>query len=242
LGVGWTWKESSAVHAIRRERCRRGKLSYDGSMVHDSRKHGEGDRRFERDRTIGVVLVGGASLRMGTPKERVEIAAGRTMLACVESALEPVVSAVLHSGEGDTRLNRPRIADSAPGAGPLAAIADCLRFIAEGMVHADAQRALVCPCDMPWLTATLLHRLRDEGDAPIAVLRSSERMHLLPMRVSVSALPRLEALLAGGERSLKSLVRCGSFDAVAVADDERPLLRNVNTPEDLERAESSDRT
>ena len=68
----------------------------------------------------------------------------------------------------------------------------------------------------------------------MAVFESSERVHLLPMRVQVQVLPRLTELLREGRRSLHALMEAVACERVTASDDEMPQLRNVNTPEDLE--------
>ena len=156
------------------------------------------------------------------------------MFAAAQDALTPLAAEVMVSGHGAPQCPLRRIPDTQPGRGPLAALHDILSWAErEDCLGSDAA-VLVCACDMPWLSARLLQRLRDESDAEMAVFASSERVHLLPMRIQIRLLPRLTELLKEGRRSLHALMEAVACERIAVSEDEQAQLRNVNAPEDLE--------
>ena len=195
---------------------------------------GRGAAADPRDRALGVILAGGASSRMGTPKADLAWRGGQTMFAAAQDALAPLTAEVVVSGHGAPQSTLRRIADTQSGHGPLAALHDILCWAEREERFGPAAVVLICACDMPWLSTPLLGRLRDANASEMAVFESSERVHLLPMRVQVQVLPRLTELLREGRRSLHALMEAVACERVTASDDEMPQLRNVNTPEDLE--------
>jgi molybdenum cofactor guanylyltransferase len=154
----------------------------------------------------GILLVGGASSRFGSPKELADYE-GETLADRAWRLL----------GDGcDERflVGRGGLAD--PGTGPVAAIAAGLRA-------ATHELAVVIPVDMPLLTPAALELLAGAcRDAAAAQLGP------LPCAVARRALPAFET----GERRLGAVL--DSLDTVRIELDER-LLANVNTPADLDR-------
>ena len=66
---------------------------------------------------------------------------------------------------------------------------------------------------------------------------------MLPLAIRASALPRVQRLLEGGERSLRALLADVPLARVPIDDAVRDELLNVNTPDDVARlAESGPRT
>jgi molybdopterin-guanine dinucleotide biosynthesis protein A len=158
-----------------------------------------------RDLT-GILLVGGASSRFGSPKALVlfegETLGERTWRLLGETCDERIVV----GGDG--------LRD--PGTGPVAAIAVGLRAAKEEV-------AIVVPVDMPLLTAAALKQLADAcRDAAVA------QGGPLPCAVARRALPAFET----GERRLRTVL--DGLDTARVQLDDR-LLANVNTPADLDR-------
>lgn len=115
-----------------------------------------------------------------------------------------------------------------------------LRALARLMAHHPHQRLLLCPVDMPGLTAQALQNLRaaadGDGDAadggPIVLAHDGERLQpLLGVYPSSEPLRRhLEAALAGGERRLQRWLGQQSHQSVPLA---AGAVRNINHPADL---------
>jgi molybdopterin-guanine dinucleotide biosynthesis protein A len=153
----------------------------------------------------GILLVGGASSRFGSPKELAgyegETLADRAWRLLGESC--------------DERLTVGRGGLADPGTGPVAAIAAGLRAAAHEL-------AVVIPVDMPLLTPAALRLLAGAcRDAAIA------QAGPLPCAVARRALPAFET----GERRLRTVLD-GLDTARIELEDE--LLANVNTPADLD--------
>jgi len=159
----------------------------------------------------GILLVGGASRRFGSPKALARFE-GETLAERAWRLLGEACDERVAVGRLDG-LAFPALEDN--GTGPVAAIAAGLR----GAVH---DVAVVVPVDMPLLTADALGLLADAcRDAAVA------QAGPLPCAVARAALPAFEA----GERRLRTVL--DGLDTARVELEER-LLANVNTRADLD--------
>ncbi|MFM7265545.1 MAG: molybdenum cofactor guanylyltransferase, partial [Cyanobium sp.] len=116
-----------------------------------------------------------------------------------------------------------------------------LRALARLMHHHPHQRLLLCPVDMPGLTAAALQELRAAADGggdggpdggPILLAHDGERLQPL-LGVYPSSEPRrrhLATALAGGERRLQRWLEQQQHQSVQLAGD---ALRNLNHPADV---------
>jgi molybdopterin-guanine dinucleotide biosynthesis protein A len=153
----------------------------------------------------GILLVGGASTRFGSPKELAEYD-GETLADRAWRLLGEVCDERLAVGGGGL---------TDPGTGPVAAIAAGLRA-------ASHEMAVVIPVDMPLLTGEAL-RLLTGACRDAAVAQAGP----LPCAVARRTLPAFET----GERRLRIVL--DGLDTVRVELEEE-LLANVNTPADLD--------
>lgn len=189
------------------------------------------------DRIVGAVLAGGRSSRMGSEKPLVEIG-GRLLIERVLDAVSPCVAEVV------LVTNRPElygflgvqaIPDTHPGRGPLAGIHSALGSL-------RGYGALVVACDYPFLDAQSLRKITREDPGGGVVLPQIEgRLHPLCALYATKALTAVEQALANGELMVLSLVarlpqRILFEDELGGAAAARTFF-NVNTPEDLRRAE-----
>ena len=194
--------------------------------------------RMSRDTSTpsftGLVLAGGRSTRMGRDKASLALH-GRTLLA---RAVETIRRAggtpfVLGPPRPDAESAGARCLDDG-GEGPLGA----LRL---GLVSTPGPWfALACdlPLFPPEAIGPLLLRL-DGHDA--VVPRAAGRLQVLAAAYGPSALPALESAIAAGECAVHAAV--GGLRARVVEADElrawggETMFLNVNTPDDLRRAE-----
>ncbi|HEX3237927.1 MAG TPA: NTP transferase domain-containing protein [Gaiellaceae bacterium] len=154
----------------------------------------------------GILLVGGASSRFGSPKELAELD-GETLAERAWRLLEDTCDEQLAVGRGG-------LAD--PGTGPVAAIAAGLRA-------ATHEIAVVIPVDMPLLTSNAL-RLLAEACRDAATAQHGP----LPCVVARRTLPAFET----DERRLRTVL--AGLDTARIELDEQ-LLVNVNEPSDLRK-------
>lgn len=180
------------------------------------------------------ILAGGQSARMGTDKSAIELD-GLAFLDRVLAAVRPVARLIAIVGGGPRFTELTALPDRRPGLGPLAGIETALAACA-------ADRALIVACDLPFVTSALLELLisREEAgpDGAVIPLDSDGRVSPLCGVYPRSALPLVEELLDGGERTPRALLVRISTDLVPFSDyahleNAGQLLRNVNTPEDL---------
>ncbi|MHC4216910.1 MAG: molybdenum cofactor guanylyltransferase [Planctomycetota bacterium] len=175
----------------------------------------------------GAVLAGGAGRRMGRPKHELVLPTGRTMLETVATVLGEVCARVVVVGEVETAL--PRVLDLRPDQGPLGGIE---ALLASGL---DSEY-LVCPCDVPLVTASLLTRLVETPQAPASVfqLEGDDGFFPLPARISAGLLDRVRAHLHAQKRAVHRLV--GSIDAevIPLGSAEARQLANANTRQEYE--------
>lgn len=184
----------------------------------------------------GAVLLGGASRRMGRDKARLEIAgvAGATRLARLLSSLFEDV--VLVGGEPPADAPGRRAADPE---GPRSS----LRGLAGALEAARAERVLVVATDLLLVTPDLLLALVAWPEADAVVPRpphGAQPLCALYRRERVLSAAR--SRLRDGTLPLRGLLERLDVSYLEPADLEHldpsgQALANVNTPEDLMRAE-----
>ena len=179
---------------------------------------------------LGGVLVGGASRRMGRPKQFVDLG-GRTMVEHVIAALSEVVDEVVLIGNGPvpTVVERlARVADAEGCRGPMAGLLGALRS------RRDAIWIMV-PCDLPWLEPAAIEWLvGSRRDGAVAVMPSIDGFvePLLALYEPI-ACDLIEKATACGEHALH---RLAADPRVITAEPPRSLVRcwfNANTPQEL---------
>lgn len=182
----------------------------------------------------GLVLTGGASRRMGRDKATIVLADGRTCAQTVADRVCEVAHPVLEVGPGTSGLTV--VADDAPGAGPLAALATGWRALV-GSGYAGP--VLVMACDLPKLAVPLLEMLASApGDGTVVpVVRG--RSQPLCARFGAASLDQCQALVAAGHRSLNALLGATMVtwlgpDVWSEVTDEQ-CFADIDTPDDLDR-------
>lgn len=174
-----------------------------------------------RDEVTGVLLVGGASRRFGSPKALARFH-GEVLGERAHRLLAEAFGRVLVVGKAGDDLALPFdvVDDGSDVRAPIVGLVAALR-------HAETDVCAVLPTDMPLVSADLLQRLVDELEGFDAAVPQSGP---LPGAYRKSALPVLERRAAAGELALYRALEELSVHVVEVDDGE---LRNVNTPADL---------
>ncbi|HZC11223.1 MAG TPA: molybdenum cofactor guanylyltransferase, partial [Mycobacterium sp.] len=191
----------------------------------------------------GVVLAGGASLRMGRDKATMPVPAAlldsndgsEAPITMVERGVSVVgqrcqpVFVVAAPGQSLPDLPARVVRDDVRGVGPLLATGRGLRAAAE----AGAKRAFLSAADMPLLTADVIDLLEAraiELDADV-VLPWDGRDHYLAAVYRTELADQVDALVAAGERSMRALV--DRVDAQRIVIPESRSLANLNSDADL---------
>ena len=162
----------------------------------------------------GVLLVGGASARFGSPKA-LALFAGETLAQRAWRTLGAAFEARLAVGKGDIELPFDVVVEPAEPQAPIAGVVAALRAAA-------TESAVFLPVDCPLVTPELLREL---GEAS-AITQTGP----LPGAYSRADLPELERRLAAGDYTLR-----GVNPRVTQADPR--LLANANTPAQLSALE-----
>lgn len=184
----------------------------------------------------GAVLVGGASARMGRDKAALEVG-GVASATRVARTLAALVEDVVLVG-GDPPADAPgRRAPDPPG--PRCA----LRGLVGALDACAAGRVLVVATDLPFVSPDLLLALVAWPEADAVVPRPADGVQpLCALYRRAAALDAARRALADGRLALHALLDdletryLDGADLAAVDPDGRALL-NLNTPEDLARAE-----
>jgi molybdopterin-guanine dinucleotide biosynthesis protein A len=184
------------------------------------------------------VLAGGQSTRMGSDKAARAFAGG-TLLSHAATRFSPGAATVLvstRSPDDALPAGAVSVPDAEPGLGPLAGIAALL-------ARAPEPWLLVVPVDLPLLPADCGRVLASaSGGCDAVVFSWKGRVEPFPALVS-RRLARLVAdLLSRGLRRADSFHAEASCRVLAFEDafpgrDAAVAFLNVNTPEDLARAE-----
>jgi molybdopterin-guanine dinucleotide biosynthesis protein A len=205
----------------------------------------------------GLVLAGGRSARLGTDKRVVRLG-GITLLDRATDLLAHVADDLMVAARSlvedrglagersDVRARSPEarrdiriISDVLPDRGPMAGIL-------AGLQQARRERVLVVPVDMPMLTPEFL-RFLVEADPDAAVTVPLWRAGLEPLVAVYHAVcaPAMAALLARGTGAVHAYVTSTALRVRRVEEpdirrhgDPARLFLNINTPEDLTRAEA----
>jgi len=202
-----------------------------------------------------IVLCGGRSSRMGSPKAWLDFA-GETLLARVVRIASRVCSPVIVVAAPDQDIPPlpPDVAiahDPVEGRGPLQGISVGLQALRASEGPDGANAAFVTSTDAPFLEPALIARLAAlRAGADITVPRTDGHFHPLTAIYACTCLPHIEALLAADRLRpffLFERVRTAICDAAMLLADSDlagadPTLRsfdNLNTPDDYARALSS---
>jgi molybdopterin-guanine dinucleotide biosynthesis protein A len=169
----------------------------------------------------GVLLVGGASTRFGSPKALAQFD-GETLADRAWRLLGEACEERIAVGKREDRLELPFdvLDDDTDVRAPIAGVVMGLRA-------ATNELTVVIPVDVPMLTVAALHELaaacRDVARPPSGPLPGAYRR---------TALPELERALAEERLALRAAI--AGLD-VAVVDLDAALLVNMNTPDDVQR-------
>jgi molybdenum cofactor guanylyltransferase len=187
----------------------------------------------------GFILAGGASSRMGTDKARLELD-GLNFVERIESALASIT----------TRASLVGAVDKGAAWPGLPVVSDVhVKWGALGGLHAalaacEAEWAAVVACDLPFVTGELFVRLtslQENFDAVVPLQADGRLQPLCALYRVRTTLPRVEELIANGERRPRALLnliqtRIVAFEELGDLPGADSFFLNVNTPEDYAHA------
>ncbi|MBW2146475.1 MAG: molybdenum cofactor guanylyltransferase [Deltaproteobacteria bacterium] len=185
----------------------------------------------------GIILAGGQSRRMGANKALLQIN-GQSLIDRVASVLRRIFPEVIIIGGNlgsPTPFNLPSFQDLRPGAGSLGGIYT-------GLCRTRFPRAFCVACDMPFLSAPLIHHLTQaDPAADVVIPRTNEGVQPLHAVYSRKCIPFIRKLLEQNHFKIIDF-----FHHVRIREvGEKEMCRhgwkptsffNINTREDLTRA------
>ena len=187
-------------------------------------------------RVGGIVLCGGRSTRMGSPKAWLpvgdEVLLQRTVRV-VGAVGSPVV---VVAAVGQTVPTLPAgvlvVRDEVEGNGPLAGLAAGLAAL-----DGQADAAYLSACDVPLLSEAFVRRMVELSDGAACVPEVDGRVHPLAGVYAVSLLPVVRDRLAAGALRMTDFLAAVDTRYVGPADlmNHVDSLQNVNTPGDYAR-------
>ncbi len=201
----------------------------------------------------GIIVAGGESRRLGRPKAVAPLA-GCTLLARIRKILAPLCTEVIlavRSAEGDaaasegTALGMRVVTDRYSNSGPLAGIE-------AGLAVTQNDLAFVVGADQPFVSPALVVALRDLSiGRDGAVAEVDGRLQPLATVFNRRLLPAIGSRLDNGITSPIDMIRehIGEPTGFAVlpestvrhVDPDVLSFFDIDTPEDLERAEATAR-
>lgn len=192
---------------------------------------------------LGVLLAGGLARRMGGGDKPLLRIGGRPLLELAIGRLAPQCAGLVINANGDparfAAFGLPVVPDSVPNfAGPLAGVLAGM----EAAAASGLDDVLSAPADTPFLPTDLVERLyaaRAAAGAEIAVAASDGQTHHAVALWPVKLREELRrALVEEDFRKVSGFIL--RYPSVAVTWRAQPLdpFFNVNSPEDMARAES----
>jgi len=186
----------------------------------------------------GIILAGGKNLRMGKNKAFLEIKGQRIIDRTKQLFVDlfDEVFLVANSPLDYLDLNLRVVSDLFPGGGALGGIYS-------GLFHASHSHAFVAACDMPFLNKALISHLSTLSPGyDIVIPKMEDGWQPLHAVYSQKCLPFMEDLLQ--KKNLKIIdffpkvkKREVTTEEILPFDPQLVSFLNINTPEDLARAE-----
>lgn len=182
----------------------------------------------------GVILSGGLGTRMGGVDKGLQMLQGMPLVAWVVRALQPQVETLVINANRNPEsygiYGFPVVADSLSDyPGPLAGLH-------AGLMAAQGDWVVTCPCDSPFLPQDLVFRLweslhQQQGD--LAVAATAEGLQPVFCLCPKGLLSDLQAYLEAGGRKMGEWCKRHKL-AVADFDDQTSAFRNINRLEELQ--------
>lgn len=186
----------------------------------------------------GLILAGGLARRMGGGDKGLRQFRGKPMINQVIERLAPQVDTLIINANQNHEIYKvlgyPVIADAVAGfAGPLAGLH-------AGLCICTTPLLVSAPCDAPLLPADLVARLHAgliEAEAQLAVAQCAGRTEPVFALCRREVLDSLTRFLDGGGHKVETWH--ATLKVIAVPFPDQAAFANINTPEELERLEST---
>jgi len=178
----------------------------------------------------GVLLTGGKSRRMGTPKAALELPGGVSVARYLGGVLGTVASWCVEIGPGFTSLET--LHDEQPEGGPAVAVATGVKALRAR----KCTTGLVISCDLPCLSSETLIELLilAQGKSLVAQINGVTQWSVVVL--SLSAMEKISTTSVAPGTSLGSLYSSLSDLQISDAQSHARELTDCDTPEEWRRA------
>ncbi len=187
-------------------------------------------------RIFGVLLAGGQARRMGGTDKAFLPLSGRPLIRHALDRLLPQVEELAISANGDPArfagLGCPVLPDADP-LGPLSGILAALQWA----TPLGATAVVSAPVDAPFLPGDLVPQLVLAGNGGPAIAMTEERDHPVFGFWPVGLANDLARFLGSGDKPTVTIF-ADRHAAARASFQDRIAFLNLNTPEDLARAEA----
>lgn len=186
-------------------------------------------------KTVGILLAGGASRRFGSPKMFAKHE-GKEFYRYSWEALKPYCDTVAVVARPEFLHRFPnklrKLTDIEPfeGQGPLAGILSAMESI-------EADRYIVLPCDMPFITPDVVGRLLGAHSQDITAVSVEGKRHPLVSVWQAGTAPSIRRALGEGSRRVMDVQAAHDVRWVEgrrLSDTPEKSFKNINTPCELE--------
>lgn len=174
-------------------------------------------------KTVGFVLCGGASSRMGEDKSKL-VFEGKTLLTRARHTLEPVCDDVYTVGRKGTD-----VIDDKPLAGPAWAILSAMQTLD----RQTAMRVVVLPVDMPLCQTKVIRTLLDASEASNTSVFAEGYLMPLVLQTDPKGLTKISRVCAKEQSlSVRYLLSLFGSQPVAMKGFSNTIFMNVNSKQD----------
>lgn len=176
----------------------------------------------------GVLLAGGNSRRMGQDKASM-LLSGKPLMDYSLEILKVCCHAqiIVSNNPLHSRENTSLIQDIIEDAGPLGGIYSALKSI-------NSEYALVLPCDMPYISISIIMKLiQSAQNHSITIASCSGKTHPTIGVYSRNILKDLEKYLLAGKRKMMDFIEGQDFTTIEFSHTDQKAFTNLNSPEDL---------
>ena len=189
------------------------------------------------DSMRALILAGGRSSRMGRDKARVEVdgeaCIARVAMALAEAGREPIRIAVAEPEDVerygmviDSTIQVEWVLDAEPHSGPIEALIEAFE---DPLVDEDTVQ--LAPVDVPWVNSALCTELEGARGSSDCLAMPNDGLWAHPLLALVRPKMVVGQLKSGDRRPLH--VQFTEMKHSLLLEDPS-LLRNINTPADLE--------
>ena len=186
-------------------------------------------------KTIGLILAGGRSTRMGGNDKAFISLKGKLLLAHLLDRLKPQVDEIVINSNVDMerfhKFDAPVIPDILRGyLGPLAGIH-------AGLTAFPDDYLLTVAVDLPFIPRDLAARLKTQSDGSHCCYASDGKNHALAILWPPGMAIAVENFLKEGKHSIRDWLALHGTPVVFQPTPDADIQFNINSPEDLTRAE-----